>query len=174
MRISSCVGRTHAKLQDIIIFYIRYEDKSVSVSIAYHDRANIIVNSVLRLVYHFLAIKYKRQILAGFFIFVFIAEIGSHVAICSDHSPVDETSVTMTEGEHDDPCKTLVTCSDSNRNDHQTQNLRHDASQHNALYDRGLDFLAAIEINNGEEIPPLTGHAIFRPPSPPFQPPQIS
>ena len=105
---------------------------------------------------------------------VFLAELGSHVVICANHSSIDEQSISSNDGGHDDPCKTLVLCSDSNRKDKQMPNLGHDATQHNALFDGRSSLSPQIGVDKSPKIPFTTAHSLFRPPSPPFHPPELS
>lgn len=116
----------------------------------------------------------RRRLLAAAFLFVFLAEMSSHVIICSDRSLNNESFVSANEAGHDDLCKTMVLCSDGRRKDQQMPNLGHDASQHNALFYRGADFLAQLEFQKDAQSPFSTAHCIFRPPSPPFHPPELS
>lgn len=116
----------------------------------------------------------KRRLLAALFMFVFLAEAGSHAAICADHSSSGERSVSASENGSEDPCKTLILCSDGKQKDQQLPKLRHDSSQHNALFDpnRGIGTQAGTQ--KEPKIPFGTAHCLFRPKSPPFQPPKTS
>ncbi len=116
----------------------------------------------------------KRRLLAALFLVFFLAEMGSHIVICAEHSSIDEQSVSLSESNHDDPCKTLVLCGESSRRDKQVPKLGHDAAQHNALFDASSGLLPQIDIHKDPLIPSSTGHRLFRPPSPPFHPPQTS
>ncbi len=116
----------------------------------------------------------KRRLLAALFLFFFLAEMGSHVVICANDPSMDEQSMSSYEGNHDDPCKSLVLCGDSGRRDKEVPKLGHDASQHNALFDASSRQLTQIDIHKDPQIPFTTGHRLFRPPSPPFHPPQTS
>ena len=130
----------------------------------------IVLNSILKLVEK----ENKTRILAAFFLIVFLAEFGSHAVICADHSSSGEQAIYSHESGHDDPCKTLVLCSDSNRKDKQMPNLGHDATQHNALFDGRSSVFPQIGVQKGPKIPFTTAHSLFRPPSPPFHPPELS
>ena len=116
----------------------------------------------------------KTRLLSAFFLIVFLAEFGSHAVICSDHSSSGEQAIYSHESGHDDPCKTLVLCSDSNRKDKQMPNLGHDATQHNALFDGRSSRFPQICFEKGPKIPFATAHSLFRPPSTPFHPPELS
>ena len=116
----------------------------------------------------------KRRLLTAFFLFVFLAEFGSHAVICEDRSASDGQSITSRDGGHEDPCQTLVLCSDGKRKDQQAPNFGHDASQHNALFDGQSDVFPQTGSQKDAAIPFTTSHCLFRPPSPPFQPPRLS
>ncbi len=116
----------------------------------------------------------KRRLLAALFLVFFLAEIGSHIVICAEHSSIDKQSISFSESNHDDPCKTLVLCGESSRRDKQVPKLGHDFSQHNALFDASSGMLSPTDIHKDPPIPFSTGHGLFRPPSPPFHPPQTS
>lgn len=129
----------------------------------------------MRFVYRALIKKEnKRRLLAALFLIVFLAETGSHAVICADHSSGGERSFSATENGHDDPCQTLILCSDGKQKDKRVPNLGHDASQHNALFDRRRDVSARPGIQEDPRIPFSVAHCLFRPPSPPFQPPKHS
>jgi hypothetical protein len=112
--------------------------------------------------------------LAAFFLIVFLAEVGSHAVICSNHSSGDGQAISSHESGHEDPCNSLILCSDSNRKDQQMPNLGHDATQHNALFDRQRGLFAQTIVQKDPRIPFTTEHCIFRPKSPPFHPPELS
>ena len=122
----------------------------------------------------FLTNETRRRLLAAFFLFVFFAEFGSHTLICSNQSSFEQRSVSVNERGHDDPCKTLVLCRDGQRKDRQLPGFGHDAAQHNALFDRSAYLLADSIILSDVIIPFSTEDGLFRPPDPPFHPPQLS
>ena len=116
----------------------------------------------------------RRSLLAALFLIVFLAEAGSHGLICSSQRSTNELSVSSTGGGHDDPCKTLIVCSDSKRKDQQLPTFSHDSMQHNAMFDRGSDLQNQFDMRSEARIPFGAAHTLFRPPSPPFHPPEIS
>jgi len=111
--------------------------------------------------------------LAAAFLLVFMAEVGSHVVICSNHSSPSEQAIYATEDGHGDPCDLVVICRGSERRDRQMPNLSHDAAQHNALFDRFSD-LDLLVFQKDPPIPLSSANGLFRPPSPPFHPPELS
>jgi len=123
------------------------------------------------------ALKRKRlaRILAGFFLVFLLAEWGSHGIICSDiEHGIETASVSAADADHEDPCSTMIMCSDGKQRDRQSQTLGHDASQHNALYDRFASLNITVGIVAEPRLPFGTAEARFRPPDPPFHPPKFS
>ena len=116
----------------------------------------------------------RRSLLAALFLIVFLAEAGSHAMICSNHSSSSETFVSSSDSGHDDPCKSLVLCSDNKRNERQLPGFSHDSMQHNAMFDRGADLDDQFDLLGDTRIPFATGYTLFRPPTPPFHPPELS
>lgn len=86
----------------------------------------------------------------------------------------DEQSVVANETAHDDPCKTLVICSEGSRKDHKPANLTHNSSQHNGLIDHLSQIRTKIDVHDNPVIPFESAHVIFRPPNLPFHPPRVS
>jgi hypothetical protein len=114
-----------------------------------------------------------RCLFAAVFVLVLLAEWGSHGIIFSQREQVGETSVSSSERGHEDPCGTLVLCSDGRRNDQQVS-FSHDASQHNAYLDNRSN-----TCRNSVIVSDPLGHSSFvfgisRPPDPAFHPPELS
>lgn len=131
---------------------------------------NILRNMALTLV----AKEKRRRLLATLFLIVFVAELGSHAVICANYSSIGEQSISPGDRGHDDPCKSLIICSDSNRKDQHVPNLGHDITHHNGLLDARSGPFSQIGVDKDSQIPFSTAHCLFRPPSPPFHPPEIS
>ena len=115
-----------------------------------------------------------RAFLAAAFLFVLFAEWGSHAVICSDDFQAGGQSMSAVQTGHEDPCQTLVLCSDNKQKDRQTPSFSHEASQHNGL----VDVFAALTpkltaLDEGSTTFDTTA-PIFRPPEPPFNPPKRS
>jgi hypothetical protein len=114
-----------------------------------------------------------RRFFAGMFLVFLLAEWGSHGVIYSHSSFAEGQAMAATDREHEDPCRTLIICSDPGRKDH-APNLWHDATPHNALFDH----LSQFNRLDGSETDPHSQFATingpFRPPSPPFHPPELS
>ena len=135
-----------------------------------------IKSSIVRGIYQTLIKKDTlRRIFAAAFLIVLLAEWGSHAVVNASPIQADErTSATAHQSGHDDPCQTLVLCSDSKRKDQQMPNLGHDACQHNALLDRLAGFHQLVALSTEPSIPFSNAKALSRPPDPAFHPPQIS
>lgn len=117
--------------------------------------------------------KNMRVLFAAVFLVFLLAEWGSHGIICSAVSDSDARSVSATEYDHEDPCQTLLVCSDGKRKDHQ-QKLGHDALQHYALLD-GLSKFDLPNIANGEQkLDFVASVRIYGHSKPPFHPPKNS
>lgn len=113
-----------------------------------------------------------RAALAAAFLFVLISEWGSHSVVCADHSSVDARSMSARQNGHEDPCQTLVLCSDNKQRDQQLPKLGHDATQHNGLLDVLAGLRPKLVATRDIPIPFATGDGLFRPSKPPFHPPK--
>jgi hypothetical protein len=115
-----------------------------------------------------------RCIFAAVFVLVLLAEWGSHGIIFSQREQVGETAMSSSDRGHEDPCGTLILCSDGRRNDQQVPSFSHNSSQHNAFFDSNSNTCRNYVIVSD----PL-GHSSFvfgisRPPDPAFHPPELS
>ena len=115
-----------------------------------------------------------RSLLAALFLFVFLADAGSHAVICSNHTSKNEVFVSSSDSGHDDPCKAHMHCPDSQRNERQLPGFAHDSMQHNALFDGPVNLIPQIVAQSDSNIPYALTSDLFRPKSPPFHPPEIS
>ncbi|MBK6750995.1 MAG: hypothetical protein KA956_08185 [Pyrinomonadaceae bacterium] len=116
----------------------------------------------------------RRSLLAALFLIVFLAEAGSHALICSNHSSSNEIFAASSDGRQDDPCDTHVHCRENQRNERQLPGFSHDSMQHNALFDGPVDLITETVIQRDPRIPYGSASDLFRPPSPPFHPPELS
>jgi hypothetical protein len=115
-----------------------------------------------------------RRLLAGLFVLFLLAEFGSHGVAFASHSEADGRSVSETERGHEDPCATLIVCSNSQQRDQQRQKSV-DTWQHNGLIDQfaGLRRHVVSSLSHsGINFEPAAG--LFQPPNPPFHPPKLS
>ena len=114
-----------------------------------------------------------QRAFAAAFLVMMIAEWGSHGIIYAHADSAAGQSISSTNG-HEDPCGTLILCSDNQRRDHQTPNFGHDASQHNALFDQ-FSRRHLSRLPRKDPLPSsATVNGLFRPPNPPFHPPKNS
>jgi len=118
--------------------------------------------------------KKARAVLAVAFLFVLIAEWGSHSVMCSDglHSAVDTKSISAHQNGNEDPCRSLILCSDNKQKDQQMPKLGHDATQHNGLLDVFAALRPKLTAIREPQIYATSGDGVFRPPKPPFHPPK--
>jgi len=114
-----------------------------------------------------------RRVLAVGFLVLLLVEWGSHSVIDAHTSSTDAPSISAHDGGHGDLCNTLILCSDSGRRDTQNSNLGREV-QHAPP----LDLLSAVDarflVRQSAPIDFVAGDAIFRPPCPPFHPPETS
>ncbi len=105
------------------------------------------------------------------FLIFLLVEWGSH-SLAFSHSSFDGgAAIHSSDTDHDDPCKTLIRCTDGKQLD--PPNLRYD-NQHNTF----LDGLSELRFVSRVLKPLLVKRervtSLFRPISPPFHPPEFS
>lgn len=143
--------------------------------IAHQTTNGYTLNGIVRYLYLTFATRENlRRLLAAVFLVFLLAEWGSHGVICSGSSSTDEQSLSASQDGDEDPCQTLVLCSDGKNKDQQTTNLGHDASQHNGLFDHLSDIRPLNGSSLDPQLPFAAAYRIFRPPSPPFHPPELA
>jgi hypothetical protein len=121
-----------------------------------------------------LTTRNSRCLLAAIFVLVLLAEWGSHGIIFSQREQVGETAMSTSERGHEDPCGTMIVCSDGRRNDQQVPGFSHDSSQHNAYLDNKSNtcrnfVIVADPLRHSSFV-----YGVSRPPDPAFHPPEIS
>lgn len=116
--------------------------------------------------------KNLARVFAAAFVFFLLVEWGSH-SLAFAHSQSEGMVAVSADGEHEDPCKTLVRCTDGRRQDQKVPNLGHDLSQHNAFLDRLSNSNRLDGIIADPRISRANVHELFRPVSPPFHPPEL-
>ncbi|KXJ98626.1 MAG: hypothetical protein UZ17_ACD001002696 [Acidobacteria bacterium OLB17] len=114
------------------------------------------------------------RLISGLFFVVLVAEFASHGAICA--VVVHHTADEMTASQHDseDPCQTLVLCSNNREKERQTASFAHDKVQHNGLIG---GFLLPSDADLGRAAASFAyadSKPLFRPPDPQFRPPKLS
>ena len=113
------------------------------------------------------------RILALGFLVLLLAEWGSHAAIYANASLGEGAAVYSNESGHEDPCKTIVRCSDGQRQNQQVLKLSHDVTQHNGFIPRLSDLRRAGPSCSDAVFFRTSLRTIFRPPDPPFHPPEV-
>jgi hypothetical protein len=111
--------------------------------------------------------KNKRwiRLLAGLFLFILISEFGSHGAICAAPEEGEaRTTAVAQQNEREDPCQTLVLCSNTREKDRQAATLAHDKMQHNG-------FVSFFSFQLGEDAHVRSSAFAFSDAQPRFRPP---
>ena len=118
---------------------------------------------------------YLRRLVAAAFLLFLLVEWGSHgLAFAHSASAAKDRAAYSEEDGHDDPCKTMIRCSDGRRQDQKTPNLGHDKSQYNAFLRHMPDPFDRNAGLNRTRLPREKVYALTRPISPPFHPPELS
>jgi len=102
-----------------------------------------------------------------------LAEWGSHGIIYANSNSTEGQAISSSEREHEDPCKTLIQCSDGRRQD-QVPSFTHDANQHNGFVPRLSDLGRTGSFYGNAPISPSNLIGLFRPPDPLFHPPELN
>jgi hypothetical protein len=118
--------------------------------------------------------SFVRRLFAVSFLFLMFAEWGSHGIIYANSISSDSRSISASEGGDEDPCNTLIMCSDGHRRDRQMPSFSHDATPHNALFDRNAGFKNLGLGQKNAKLSVTNVNGIFRPPDPTFHPPNFS
>ena len=118
--------------------------------------------------------KALRRILALSFLVLLLAEWGSHAAIYANSSTSEGAAIYSNENSHEDPCKTLVRCSDGQRQNQHVLKLTHNTSQHNGFVPRLCALGRAGVFHDDGRFAQTNLRALFRPPDPLFHPPEIN
>ncbi|MFL6467892.1 MAG: hypothetical protein ACJ72Z_08030 [Pyrinomonadaceae bacterium] len=85
-----------------------------------------------------------------------------------------EVPLSANEGQHEDPCSTLIICNNDQRSERPARTFGHDASQHNLLFDQLSRHHISRLLHEEPRLSSATVNGLFRPPNPPFHPPQNS
>lgn len=118
-------------------------------------------------------IKWIR-LLAGLFLFILLAEFASHGAICAVVYHHSEAEMTATGHDSEDPCQTLVLCSNTREKERQAASFAHDKVPHNGLI--GGLLLPADNTSNTKAVLFFFSDTRprFRPPDLLFRPPELN
>jgi hypothetical protein len=109
--------------------------------------------------------------LGAVFLVVLLIEWGSHSLTFSHTEAGNRTTVAATEIPHDDPCRMLVHGPDGKQQNQ--SNLRHNVGPSGTFLNFIFESFSAMVTDD-----PVPGRAptaaLFRPPNPPFHPPEFS
>ena len=114
------------------------------------------------------------RLISAFFLVVLLAEFASHGTICAvvDHDEPPAISASDRNGE--DPCRTLVLCSNTREKERQTASFAHDKVPHNGLFG-SYQLPLAKASQTGSTVFLFPGaSARFRPPDLLFRPPKLT
>ncbi|MBP9664171.1 MAG: hypothetical protein KBD94_06080 [Pyrinomonadaceae bacterium] len=115
----------------------------------------------------------RRRFVAAAFLLFLLAEWGSHTAVHINNSTVRAAAVSAAEDHREDPCRSLVLCSDSRRRDRQTLNVAHDLMPPVTLAGASAE-IALLSATDRQVQPFHTADGLTRPPDPHFRPPQLA
>ena len=115
-----------------------------------------------------------RRLFAAAFMILLLAEWGSHGIIYANSNSTEGQAISSSEREHEDPCKTLIQCSDGRRQDQQIPSFTHDANQHNGFVPRLSDLGRSGFFNGDARFSYFNLRGLFRPPDPRFHPPELN
>jgi len=119
------------------------------------------------------SIKNLRRLFAAGFLVFLLAEWGSHGIIYANSNSTEGQTISSSEREHEDPCKTLIQCSDGRRQD-QVPSFTHDANRHNGFVPRLSDLTRTELFYANAAFSPSNLIGLFRPPDPLFHPPELN
>jgi hypothetical protein len=128
---------------------------------------------VRRIRLHLISRKNLRGLFAAGFLVFLLAEWGTHGVIYANASSVEGPAIySNNDGGHEDPCKTLICCSDTRRHEQEAPS-GFDATPHNALFDRSAE-LQGLGYANKDPLALYSAvNSLWRPISPPFHPPEL-
>lgn len=111
-----------------------------------------------------------RLVVAAMFLFVLLAEFGSHVMAHANAPHSQEQLISVTGDSHDEPCSHLMSCYDNRHSNQQIPNSGHQLLPNDLL--AITRFVPEIEVNFDPPIPFAQANALYRESSPPFHPPK--
>ncbi|MFN0139782.1 MAG: hypothetical protein ACKVQW_06810 [Pyrinomonadaceae bacterium] len=116
--------------------------------------------------------RHLRLVFAALFLFVLLAEFGSHVLAHANTPHSQEELVSAVGDDPDEPCKHVLPCCDNGHSDQQLPTAGHQLI-HNSLSEI-VQIVPDIDVNVEPPIPFQNANSLFRESSPPFHPPRIS
>ncbi len=117
--------------------------------------------------------KILHRVFAAAFLLVLLVEWGSHSLAFAHAAPPEGVVAVSSEHEHEDPCKTMIHCSESRRQD-QVPNPGHDRIQQNSTSFGNAEIDTYLVSNRQPGIFREDANRLFRSIDPPFQPPELS
>ena len=118
--------------------------------------------------------KYLRRVVAVAFLVFLLVEWGSHnIAFAHTYSDNGQ-AVQSQDTQHEDPCRTMIRCSDGPRQDQTLQKLSHNVLPYNNFVIGSLNPRRWADLHKDPRLSRLGVYPLFRPPDPLFHPPKIS
>ena len=111
-----------------------------------------------------------HRVVAAAFLLFLLVEWGSH-SLAFSHAATEGASLESSETQHEDPCKTLIRCSDGKQPYQVT--FRPD-NQHNGFLDDLLGWRPVGRVMKEPPLVPDPVHSLSRSVNPPFHPPKFS
>lgn len=110
----------------------------------------------------------------AFLLFLMI-EWGSHnLAFAHSSSDGGSGSMQSQQDRDEDPCKNMMRCSDGPRREQTSQRVAHDTIQYEQFFNDLLTTRRLVDLFSDPRLRRSRLEALFRPPDPPFHPPQLS
>lgn len=117
--------------------------------------------------------KGLRRVLAVAFLALLLVEWGSHNLAFAHAYSDDGAAVQSQDNGHEDPCKTLIQCSDGTRPDQSAPKFAH-LLQYGAFGDGLFPVRRWIDLHKDPRLRRRPLHPLVRPSDPLFHPPEIS
>lgn len=113
-----------------------------------------------------------RIFFAAMFLFVLLAEFGSHVLAHASLWHDQGHLVSVVETNNDEPCEHVIPCCENSHSSQQLPNSGHQVLPGDLI--EVIQLVSEIEINTEPPIPYTGADALFRESQPPFHPPKLS
>jgi hypothetical protein len=118
--------------------------------------------------------KGVRRLFALAFLALLLVEWGSHNLAFAHAYSDDGQAVQSQDNPDEDPCKTLILCSDGPRQDHRVPKFGHDILQYSTLFDGLLAAPRWADLYKDPRLRRRPLHPLSRSLDPLFHPPKIS
>lgn len=114
------------------------------------------------------------RLISGLFLVILLAEFASHGAICAVIDHDEPPSMTASNRNSEDPCQTVVLCSNTREKERQTASFAHDKVPHNGLFaSYQLPKATTSQAGSSAFLFP-DASSRFRPPDLLFRPPKLT